>query len=90
MDVDDIEDLEIKVRLLSNWGHSNRIGLTEIQLYDTGGHRVDVDPANVTLHGAHGSSDVSCLFNGKCKVNIECPVLYHLRGTCWSMMTKIK
>ena len=70
MDVDDIEDLEIKVRLLSNWGHSNRIGLTEIQLYDTAGHRVDVDPANVTLHCAHGSSDVSCLFNGKCKVNI--------------------
>ncbi len=65
-----MEDLEIQVRLLSNWGHSSRIGLTEIQLLESSGQRIEVDPANVTLHGAEDSSDVGCLFNGKCKVRV--------------------
>ncbi len=72
MEVGDVPDVaagvSVRVRVLSNWGHASRVGLTELQLVDTAGAALPVDPAHVTLRGAAGSTDVACLFNGRCKV----------------------
>ncbi len=60
--------IEIEIKLLSNWGHKSRIGLTEVQLFRNDGQQVDIDPACVHIQDGKDATDVSCLFNGKYKV----------------------
>ncbi|XP_045212183.2 katanin-interacting protein-like isoform X2 [Mercenaria mercenaria] len=64
--------IEIHIEVTSNWGHSMRLGLTEIQVYDQNNTLIPVSAADVTVHGAEeckGSLDL--LFNGKFKTNKE-------------------
>ncbi|XP_022250480.1 protein KIAA0556-like isoform X2 [Limulus polyphemus] len=60
--------INIDLELLSNWGHPDRIGLTEVQLYDSSGKLLDVKPMDVSVEGS-GSvvGEVGNLVNGKTK-----------------------
>ncbi|XP_060552512.1 katanin-interacting protein-like isoform X2 [Ruditapes philippinarum] len=64
--------IEIHIEVTSNWGHSMRLGLTEIQVYDQNNTLLPISAADVTVHGAEeckGTLDL--LFNGKFKTNKE-------------------
>ncbi|GAB1610533.1 protein KIAA0556-like, partial [Argonauta hians] len=61
---------KVRLELLSNWGHNKRIGLTEIQLYDTSGKIIPVLPENVTVKNASNpSNSILVVFNGKAKTS---------------------
>lgn len=69
----------LHVELRTNWGHSSRIGLTEIQLFartPSGDERLldlgaALDAGSLRMRNvADEVGDLSCLFNGKCKVCI--------------------
>lgn len=61
--------IEMTLTLLSNWGHPDRLGLTEVQLFDNRGQKIEVDPSLVTSHGArHQRGTLGSLFSGKAKV----------------------
>ncbi len=60
---------KVVLRLMSNWGHESRVGLTGIELFDCRGDRVPVSAASVVVEGARGQQgDLITLFDGKCKV----------------------
>ena len=64
------EPIEVHFEILSNWTHEQRVGLTEIQLFDANRRRIDVQEANVMVHNLQNPrGDVMCLFNGKYKVH---------------------
>ena len=61
--------IEVRLTILSNWGHADRVGLTEIQFYDLSRKKIEVRPADVKVHGAvNVRSEIDVLFNGKFKV----------------------
>ncbi|XP_067672341.1 katanin-interacting protein-like isoform X2 [Haliotis asinina] len=67
-----LEVLEVNMEILSNWGHPDRVGLTEIQFFNTDKQLIPVRVSDVSVHGATGcrtSRDV--LFNGKPKTTKE-------------------
>ncbi|XP_076332193.1 katanin-interacting protein-like isoform X3 [Tachypleus tridentatus] len=58
----------IDLELLSNWGHPDRIGLTEVQLYDSSGKLLDVKPMDVSVEGSQNAAgEIGNLVNGKTK-----------------------
>ena len=60
----------VRVLLKSNWGHCSRLGLTELQLFDSATRRLSVAASDVTVLGADDvKGHVENLFNGKCKVH---------------------
>lgn len=68
----DKDRVEVRVEILSNWGNTSRVGLTEIQLLDTAGCLLPVSSNGVSAHGDHGVSGSPCvLFNGKAKTTKE-------------------
>ena len=67
----------LHAELRSNWGHASRVGLTEIQLFarsPAGEERLlelgaALDAGSLRMRNvADEVGDLSCLFNGKCKV----------------------
>lgn len=69
MDLFQLEDVDIRLEILSNWGHASRVGLTEIQLLQSSGALLPVPSSGVSVRGAHAQSGPpSILFNGKAKV----------------------
>ena len=69
MDLFQLEDVDIRLEILSNWGHASRVGLTEIQLLQSSGALLPVPTSGVSVRGAHAQSGPpSVLFNGKAKV----------------------
>ena len=66
--------LDLRLQLLSNWGHAQRIGLTEIQLYDSQRCRIPVKSSNIHASGAHSQrGELANLFNNKYKVSVYGP-----------------
>ncbi|KAL8620866.1 hypothetical protein ACOMHN_047037 [Nucella lapillus] len=62
------DPVEVRLEILSNWGHSSRVGLTEVQLVHMSGSLLPVPSAGVTVRGAHSQSGPpSVLFNGRAK-----------------------
>ena len=62
--------LEVGIELLSSWGASGRVGLTEIQLFDLAGKKIDLDPDSIVAHRALlQKGELSALCNGKSKVS---------------------
>ena len=63
------EEVDIRLEILSNWGHASRVGLTEIQLLQSSGALLPVPSTGVTARSAQAQSGPpSVLFNGKAKV----------------------
>lgn len=59
----------VRLELLANWGHERLVGLTEIELLDARGRRIDINPScDVSVSAAFPVSQTDALFNGKCKV----------------------
>ncbi|KAK3599312.1 hypothetical protein CHS0354_028678 [Potamilus streckersoni] len=62
----------VHMKLLSNWGHHMRLGLTEIQFFNQKKQLISVKPADVTVHAAEDTKGtIDLLFNGKMKTNKE-------------------
>ena len=66
----------LKISLLSNWGHANRIGLTGLQCFSTLQTSVDDDPLALDFlphlssnHEKDVVGSLNNLINGKVKVN---------------------
>ncbi|XP_076331962.1 katanin-interacting protein-like isoform X2 [Tachypleus tridentatus] len=58
----------VYLELLGNWGHPNRIGLTEVQFYDSSGSLLSLKPVDVSIEGDEDISvRVRNLVNGKTK-----------------------
>eukprot|EP00118_Oscarella_pearsei_P020109 m.216669 g.216669 ORF g.216669 m.216669 type:complete len:1550 (+) comp39873_c0_seq26:136-4785(+) len=67
---DEPDVIEVHLELLSNWGHSSLIGLTEVQLFDSDGRRMWLGKNRVQLQGmSEGLSpgNLGTLVNGKTK-----------------------
>ncbi|XP_064613243.1 katanin-interacting protein-like isoform X2 [Liolophura sinensis] len=63
---------ELRLEILSTWGDPDRVGLTEIQLFDPQGQLISVPPDQLSAQGVSGSrGQLSCLVNNKCKTNKE-------------------
>ena len=63
------EGMDVRLEILSNWGHSSQVGLTEVQLLQSSGSLLPVPSTGVSVQGAHSpSGPPSILFNGKAKV----------------------
>lgn len=81
------EALSIEFRLLSNWGHESCMGLTEIQIFDLGKHRMDLSDSQIEVEGAVSEKgQAALLFNGRCKVcriAASLPLLQLYK--CWYM-----
>jgi hypothetical protein len=55
---------ELRIRVLSTWGHIQVAGLTEIELFATSGAKITLVPANIKIMNNGGKhSDVSKLIN---------------------------
>ena len=62
--------VEIRLKIMSNWGHPSRVGLTEIQLLHASGSLLPVPSTGVTVLGGHSQSgSPAVLFNGRAKVS---------------------
>lgn len=71
----ELSGVEVHVEILSNWGHPNKIGLTEVQFFDKEGKRLWLGSNRVQVLGTPDGVDpgnVGTLVNGKTKV--ECGV----------------
>ncbi|XP_059167114.1 katanin-interacting protein-like isoform X2 [Physella acuta] len=63
---------EVTVEILSNWGHSSLVGLTELQFFDQSKCLIPVNPTDISIQGAKTSSkQLEALFNGKSKTTKE-------------------
>ncbi|XP_014661506.1 PREDICTED: uncharacterized protein KIAA0556-like isoform X2 [Priapulus caudatus] len=66
--LDDEVGVELHLEVCSNWGHPDRIGLTEMQLFDQDGRHIEVKPPDVVVSGATDvKGDITNIFNSKFK-----------------------
>ncbi|KAH9498867.1 hypothetical protein Btru_004902, partial [Bulinus truncatus] len=66
------ERMEVALEILSNWGHSSMVGLTELQFFDQSKCLIPIKPSDVSIHGAkENSNNIEVLFNGKSKTTKE-------------------
>lgn len=67
-----VDKIEVSIELLSNWDHPRFIGLTEMELIDAAGQKIEIVPSTDVLSSvslSDGSrNDIGVLFNGKSKV----------------------
>ncbi|CAI9600528.1 unnamed protein product, partial [Staurois parvus] len=61
----------ITVEILSNWGNSHFVGLTEVQFFDLKNQKIYVSPLDVDIRNADFPGDLRCLVNGKIKTTKE-------------------
>ena len=62
-------EIVVTVQILSNWGHPTRVGLTELQLFDKSGKKLELDVADVFVHGAvNPKGQIKNIINGNFKV----------------------
>jgi hypothetical protein len=59
--------IEVYIEILSNWGHPNKIGLTEVQFFNLEGKRLWLGSNRVQLLGSLDSGNLWALVNGKTK-----------------------
>ncbi|XP_013084186.2 katanin-interacting protein-like isoform X2 [Biomphalaria glabrata] len=66
------ERMEVTVEILSNWGHSSLVGLTELQFFDESKCLIPIKPSDVSVHGVKDNyNKIEVLFNGKSKTTKE-------------------
>ncbi|XP_030067660.1 katanin-interacting protein isoform X2 [Microcaecilia unicolor] len=61
----------VTMEILSNWGNSNSVGLTEVQFFDLKNRKIFVSCHDVDVRNAAYPGDLSCLVNGKVKTTKE-------------------
>ncbi|KAM5151842.1 katanin-interacting protein [Mantella aurantiaca] len=61
----------ITVEILSNWGNTHFVGLTEVQFFDLKNQKIYVSPLDVDIRNADFPGDLQCLVNGKVKTTKE-------------------
>ncbi|XP_022092559.1 protein KIAA0556-like isoform X2 [Acanthaster planci] len=68
-----IPTLEITLEASSNWGHPNRIGLTDVQFFDLQGKKITLGAGQVKTAQAHENikGELENIVNGKAKTTKE-------------------
>ncbi|XP_029432496.1 protein KIAA0556 homolog isoform X2 [Rhinatrema bivittatum] len=61
----------VTMEILSNWGNSSSVGLTEVQFFDLRNQKIFVSPHDVDVRNADYPGDLNCLVNGKTKTTKE-------------------
>uniref|UniRef100_A0A4W3IEB6 KATNIP domain-containing protein n=1 Tax=Callorhinchus milii TaxID=7868 RepID=A0A4W3IEB6_CALMI len=61
------DTIYVTMEILSNWGNSGKVGLTEVQFFDLKKQRISVSPHDVDIRNADYPGNLSCLVNGKTK-----------------------
>ncbi|XP_021023395.1 protein KIAA0556 homolog isoform X1 [Mus caroli] len=62
--VDEIEDaIYVTMEILSNWGNSSWVGLTEVQFFDLNNIKLYVSPHDVDIRNAVLPGELGCLVN---------------------------
>jgi len=62
----------VTIELISNWGHPSRVGLTEIQLFDSSRKKIVLHVDELSINGAvNVKGDLGALINGKVKTTKE-------------------
>ena len=63
--------MEVILTAASNWGHPDRIGLTDVQFFDRDGKRISLSADQVKVDGQNSEvkGDLGCIVNGKAKVS---------------------
>ncbi|XP_054849304.1 katanin-interacting protein isoform X2 [Eublepharis macularius] len=74
----DVQDaIYVTLEILSNWGNSQRVGLTEVEFFDLHNGKVFVSPHDVDIRHADSPRDLCCLVNRDLHVSKE-----HSPWTC--------
>ncbi|XP_078414458.1 katanin-interacting protein isoform X1 [Cetorhinus maximus] len=61
----------VSMEILSNWGNSEKVGLTEVQFFDLKHKKIFVSPHDVDIRNAHCPGNLNSLVNGKTKTTKE-------------------
>ncbi|XP_071813789.1 katanin-interacting protein-like isoform X2 [Apostichopus japonicus] len=62
----------VTLEVLSNWSHSSRVGLTEVEFYNDAGEKVNLTPSDVWVQGAKDMQGMlGNLVNGRAKTTRE-------------------
>lgn len=62
--------LYVTMEILSNWGHSSQVGLTEIQFFCPQNQKLFVSPHDLDIRNTEQPGNLDALVNGKTKVRI--------------------
>lgn len=60
----------ITIEILSNWGDMSRVGLTEVEFFDSNFERMFVSPHDVDIRHADPPGELSCLVNRSTNVSL--------------------
>lgn len=69
--------LYVTMEILSNWGSSSQVGLTEVQFFCRRNGKLYVSPHDLDIRNADHPGNLGALVNGKAKVSLFNP----LRGS---------
>ncbi|XP_078096139.1 katanin-interacting protein [Mustelus asterias] len=61
----------VSMEILSNWGNSEKVGLTEVQFFDLKHQKIFVSSHDVDIRNAHCPGNLNSLVNGKTKTTKE-------------------
>lgn len=61
----------ITIEILSNWGDMSRVGLTEVEFFDSNFKRMFVSPHDVDIRHADPPGELSCLVNQSTNVSLQ-------------------
>ncbi|XP_076827052.1 katanin-interacting protein isoform X2 [Brachyhypopomus gauderio] len=70
--VDPASTLYVTMEILSNWGNSCRVGLTEVQFFSWRNRKLYVSPHDLDIRNAEQPGNLEALVNGKTKSTKEC------------------
>ncbi|XP_072336861.1 katanin-interacting protein isoform X3 [Scyliorhinus torazame] len=57
----------VTMEIVSNWGNSEKVGLTEVQFFDLKHQKIFVSPHDVDIRNTHCPGNLNSLVNGKTK-----------------------
>lgn len=69
--VDVTPSLYVTMEILSNWGNSQQVGLTEMQFFCLRNRKLFVSPHDLDIRNADSPGNLGALVNGKAKVMLH-------------------
>lgn len=61
----------VTIEILSNWGDMSRVGLTEVEFFDSNFEKMFVSPHDVDIRHADPPGELSCLVIRKTNVSLK-------------------
>merc|ERR1719162_1168807 len=61
----DLPEGSYQIRVISNWGDKQHVGLSHLEALDQAGELLPITPSALTLRGVQDCSSLSCVVSGK-------------------------